>query len=283
MAGALMAGTRAGIGVRAEHYHALLEHGMPLSFTEVITENFLGRGGRALAVLERVRRDASVALHGVSLSIGGVDALNEAYVLGLRELRRRIDAESVSDHLCFGSFGGHYAHDLWPLPCTEEAAAHVAVRVQRVQDLLGERILLENVSSYVAFTSSQLTEWEFISEVCRRADCDLLLDVNNVVVSAYNHGFSPHEFIAGVPLQRVRQIHLAGHTDHGAYRLDDHGGPVAEETWALYRHVIARVGAVPVIVEWDNDVPPIERVVAEARRAQELAHEVLADVELGAA
>lgn len=274
-------GSRIGIGVRAGHYAALLERGTSLAFVEVITENFMGRGGRPLAVLERVRREAAVALHGVSLCIGSVDPLNESYVRALGELRRQIGAQWVSDHLCFGSFGGHYAHDLWPLPYTEEALVHVTQRVQRVQDMLQEQILLENVSSYAAYTSSTMSEWEFVSEVCSRADCNLLLDVNNVLVSAYNHGFSAREYIDALPLQRVRQLHLAGHANKGGYLLDDHGGPVADETWQLYRYVLERCGHVPAIIEWDSNLPTLDVVEAEALRAQRVEKEVLRGEQLG--
>lgn len=264
-----------GIGVRTAHYSELLEPGMPLPFAEAVTENFLGRGGRPQAVLERVRRDAAVALHGVSLSIGSTDPLSEDYLRALLELHARVQPVWVSDHLCFGSLGGHYAHDLWPLPYTEEAVRHVVERVAQVQERLGERILLENVSSYVAYRASAMPEWEFVTEVCERADCLLLLDLNNVVVSAHNHGFDPVRYVDALPLSRIRQLHLAGHADHGTHRIDDHGGPVCDETWALYRHLVRRAGPLPVIVEWDSNLPPLEVVVAEAVAARAVALEVL--------
>jgi uncharacterized protein (UPF0276 family) len=264
-----------GIGVRTAHYSELLEHGMPLPFAEVVTENFLGRGGRPQAVLERVRRDAAVALHGVSLSIGSTDPLSDDYLRALVELHARIQPAWVSDHLCFGSLGGHYAHDLWPLPYTQEAVRHVVERVARVQERLGERILLENVSSYVGYQASAMPEWGFVTEVCERADCLLLLDLNNVVVSAHNHVFDAVRYLDALPLTRVRQLHLAGHTDHGTYRLDDHGGPVGEETWSLYRYLVRRAGPLPVIVEWDSNLPSLEVVIAEAVSARTAALEVL--------
>ena len=264
-----------GIGLRAGHYAELLERGVPVRFAEAISENHLGRGGRPRAVLERVRRDTDIALHGVSLSIGATDPLNESYLCELRALRHEIDAAWISDHLCFGTSGGHYAHDLWPLPYTEEALQHVVERVLTVQDRLAEPILLENVSSYVSYASSTLTEWEMLSEVCRRCDAGLLLDVNNVVVNAYNHGFSAYTYIDGLPLSRVRQLHLAGHADKGAFRLDDHGSAVCDETWALYRYVLQRTGEVPVIIEWDSQLPALEVVLEQARRAERIAREVL--------
>ncbi|HEX2669823.1 MAG TPA: DUF692 domain-containing protein, partial [Polyangiaceae bacterium] len=217
---------RVGFGLRAQHYEAILSRGLHADIAEAISENFMGRGGRAFSVLERVRSDMPVALHGVSLSVGGVDPLSETYLTELAELATRIAAFSVSDHLCFGSFGGHYAHDLWPLPYTEEALAHVVERVKRVQDRLGRQLLLENVSSYVEYRASTLTEWEFIAEVASRADAAILLDLNNVFVSAKNHDFSAEKYLEALPRARVRQIHLAGHSDAGAYLFDDHGCPV---------------------------------------------------------
>jgi uncharacterized protein (UPF0276 family) len=268
-----------GIGVRTAHYAQLIEDGMPLPFAEAISENFLDRGGRPRAVLERVRRDAEVALHGVSLSIGSTDPLNDDYLRALQQLRDRVQPLWVSDHLCFGSVGGHYAHDLWPLPYCEEALGHVVERVQRVQDRLGQRILLENVSSYVAYRASTMSEQAFLTEVSRRADCLLLLDLNNVVVSAHNHGFDPVRYVDELPLSRVRQLHLGGHADHGTHRIDDHGGPVGLEAWALYRHLVRRAGPLPVIVEWDSSLPALDVVVAEAITARAVALEVMHELD----
>jgi uncharacterized protein (UPF0276 family) len=235
---------------------------------EAVTENFLGRGGRPRAVLERVRRDVPVALHGVSLSIGGVSPLNGEYLRALRGLCDSIAPAIVSDHLCFGTWGAHYGHDLWPLPYTEEALAHVVGRVAEVQDRLGRRLALENVSSYVAFADSQLAEWDFLSEVARRADCDVLLDINNVYVSARNHGFDPAAYIEAIPIERVAQFHLAGHSDQGTHLLDDHGSQVPPPVWALHQIAVVRFGHVPTIVEWDEDVPSVETLTAEVTKAR---------------
>jgi len=262
-----------GYGLRAPHYAELLEHGPRVSFVEAVTENFVGRGGRARAVLERVRRDAEVALHGVSLSIGSLDALNDGYLDRLRALQHAVQPRFVSDHLCFGSVGGHYGHDLWPLPYTEEAIAHVVARISTVQDRLGRQILIENVSSYIEHRESTLSEHEFLSIIAERADCLILLDVNNVIVSAKNHGFDPHAYIAGLPAQRIAQLHLAGHTDYGSHAIDDHGSPVPAEVWALYGAVIERFGPLPTIVEWDQDLPSLfelQEQCARARAASEL-------------
>ena len=207
----------------------------------------------------------------ISLSIGGLDPLSSGYLDGLAELASSISASSISDHLCFGTFGGHYAHDLWPLPYTEEALAHVVDRVKRVQDRLGQRLLLENVSSYVEYRASALRESEFLAEVVTRADALILLDVNNVYVSAQNHGFSPEDYLSDLPPERVRQIHVAGHRDAGGFLLDDHGSPVAEPVWLLYRRALQRFGAVPTLVEWDERVPELCVLEAEAERARLIA------------
>jgi len=263
-----------GIGLRPKHYPRILD-GQRADWFEVISENFMIPGGRPLAVLERVRADTPVVLHGVSLSIGSTDALNLAYLDDLARLIARIEPAWVSDHLCWGSHGRRYAHDLLPLPYTDEAIDHVVGRVRQVQDRLGRRILLENVSSYVAFRHSTMPEWAFISAIAERADCGILLDVNNVFVSAVNHGFRAGDYLAGLPADRIGQIHLAGHSDHGTHLLDTHDAPVRGEVWDLYRDAVRRFGALPTLVEWDDHVPPIEDVLAEAERARGAEAEVL--------
>lgn len=269
----LTAGT-CGIGLRTRHYPDFLEQGCRVALAEAITENFAGRGGRPLAVLERVRQDCDVVLHGVSLSLGAMDPLSTSHLKQIAELRDRIEAAWVSDHLCFGSHGGHYAHDLWPLPWNEEAVKHIAGRIRQVQDVLGQRISVENVSSYVGFQSSTLREWEFVSAIVREADCSLLLDVNNVVVNAHNHGFDARDFVRGLPAGCVRQIHLAGHQVRPGYLFDNHGSAVPAEVWQLYRLACERFGRVPTIVEWDEDVPELPRLLEEAQTAQRIQDEV---------
>jgi uncharacterized protein (UPF0276 family) len=264
-----------GIGLRSAHYPAILEDGARADWFEVISENFMLRGGRPLWVLEQVRREAPIVLHGVSLSLGSVDPLNREYLAELRELAARYEPAWVSDHLCWGSLAGHYAHDLLPLPYTEEALAHVAARVSEVQDVLGRRILVENVSSYVSFTHSTMPEWEFLAEVARRADCGILLDVNNVFVSAWNHGYDATRYVDAIPPERVGQLHLAGHSDHGTHLLDTHDHPVRPEVWALYRHTVRHCGGVSTLVEWDDHIPPFAEVAAEAERARALEAETL--------
>jgi uncharacterized protein len=265
-----------GIGLRTGHYQQVLD-GMRADWFEVISENFMIPGGRPLAILEQVRADTPIVLHGVSLSIGSTDPLNETYLDELAALATRFEPAWVSDHLCWGSVGRHYAHDLLPLPYTEEALAQVVGRVERVQERLGRRILLENVSSYVAFAHSAMPEWEFLAAVAERADCGILLDVNNVYVSSVNHGFDPADYLAGVPVGRVGQIHLAGHSDHGTHLLDTHDAPVRDEVWSLLRAAVRRFGRVSTLVEWDAHLPPIEDVLAEAERARAVEAEILAE------
>jgi uncharacterized protein (UPF0276 family) len=227
-----------------------------------------------LLVLEQVRRDHPVALHGVGLSIGSVDPLDRAYLKRLRALMDRIEPALVTDHLCWTAVGGRALYDLLPLPYTEEALAHVVARVRRVQDLLGRRILLENPSTYIQFQHSTLREWEFLAAVAEHADCGILLDVNNVYVSAYNHAFDPLTYIEAIPAERVGQIHLAGHTDMGGFLFDTHSAPVSPEVWRLYAHAVRRFGAVPTLVEWDAEIPSFERVCLEAGRARQIAEEI---------
>jgi len=259
-----------GIGLRTTHFPEMLAAPPPTDWVEAISENFMSAGGRPLAVLEKVRREVPVVLHGVSLSIGSTDPLSEGYLGALAALAARIEPAWISDHLAWGSHGGRYAHDLWPLPHTEEAVRHVVGRVRRVQDRLGRQILLENPSSYVSFRASEMPEWQFLSEVARRADCGILLDVNNVHVSARNHGFDPIDYLDGIPADRVGQLHLAGHSDRGRYLLDTHDDEVPAAVWDLYRETLARVGPVSTLVEWDDHVPPLGRLVQESERARDV-------------
>jgi len=214
-------------------------------------------------------------MDGVSLSIGSSDPLDAAYLRTLKQLARRFEPAWISDHLCWTGAGGHNAHDLLPLPYTDEALRHVVGRVCQVQDVLGRRILLENVSTYLEYEQSTMPEWVFLREVAERADCGILLDVNNVYVSAVNHGFDPSAYLAGVPADRVGQIHLAGHSDHGTHLLDTHDAPVRVEVWELYRSAVERMGRVSTLVEWDEHVPELPELLAEAERARSVEHEVL--------
>jgi uncharacterized protein (UPF0276 family) len=262
---------RAGIGLRAPHYRAVLETRPAVGWLEVHSENYFGLGGAPLDYLERARAHYPVSLHGVGLSLGSADPLNREHLRKLKTLADRIEPGLVSEHLCWCSVDGRYLNDLLPLPYTEEAIAHIAPRIRQVQDFLGRRILIENLSSYVTFRHSTLPEWEFLTAVAEAADCDLLFDVNNVYVSSRNHGFDPLTYINAVPVSRVREIHLAGHTvrryDDGEILIDTHNALVCDEVWALYRASVARFGRVPTLIEWDSDLPALDVLVDEARRA----------------
>lgn len=263
---------RAGFGLRAPHYQALLDARPKVAFLEVHSENYFGDGGAPLHYLERARQLYPVSLHGVGLSLGSTDPLNREHLARLKRLIDRIEPGLVSEHLCWSSVDGRYLNDLLPLPYTEEALKHVTARISAAQDFLGQRILIENLSSYVAYRHSTIPEWEFVAAVTAAADCDLLLDVNNVYVSSRNHDFDPHTYLAAIPAARVREIHLAGHSvkhyDDGDILIDTHNAPVCADVWALYRDAIARFGPVPTLIEWDNDLPPLATLVEEAARAE---------------
>jgi uncharacterized protein len=263
-----------GVGLRSVHYSHVLQRRPAVPWFEATSENYMGprggTGGRPLEVLEKVRAAYPVHLHGVSLNIGSADPLDPDYLARLKALVDRIQPETVSDHFCWTGVEGKNLHDLLPIPFTEEAVRHVAERARRVQDLLGRRILLENVSSYVAFRHAEMTEWEFIREVAERADCGLLVDVNNIYVSARNHGFEPATFLNGLPAERVGYMHLGGYSDHGEVLIDTHDHPVSDPVWTLYEAAVRKFGPVPTIIEWDEKVPPFERLLQEARRASEI-------------
>jgi uncharacterized protein (UPF0276 family) len=243
----------------------------PVDWFEVITENFMVAGGNPRRVLRKVRERYPVVLHGVSLSLGSVDPLDTTYLNGLAALAAETEPAWISDHLCWSSYGGHTGHDLWPLPFTEESLAHVASRVHQVQERLRRPMLVENVSSYLQYAHATLTEWEFLAELTRRTGCSLLLDVNNIFVSAQNHGFDPVAFLEGIPKGAVGQMHLAGHSREGVLLIDTHDHPVCDEVWDLYRAAVRRFGKVSTLIEWDDQIPPLERLVAESQRAAELA------------
>jgi len=263
-----------GIGLRPPHYAEVIATRPAVDWFEVISENFMVEGGNPRRVLRAVRERYSDVLHVVSLWLVSVDPLDGRYLDRLAALAAEVAPAWISDHLCWSSVGGHTGHDLWPLPFTEEALDHVARRVVHVQERLGRRILVENVSSYLEYTSSSLTEWEFLAELARRADCGLLLDVNNVYVSAHNHGFSAEEFLRGLPVDRVGQMHLAGHSDAGTHLLDTHDHPVCDPVWQLYRRAVERFGPVATLIERDDHIPPLAEVVAESQRAAAIAAEV---------
>ncbi len=258
----------AGIGLRVGHYDQILQRGVQAECAEIVSENFMDRGGRPHAVLERVRGDMPVIAHGVGLSLGSVDVLQEGYVRSLKDLVHRVDPLFVSDHLCFSSVSGERAYDLWPLPHTEEAIRHVSQKIRQVQDILGRTIAIENVSSYVGYQQSQMSEQESLRAVLEAADCLCLLDVNNIYVNARNHGFSAKAYIDGIPRERVAYYHLAGHSDYGTHLLDDHGSAVPESVWELYDYALRTLGPKPTIVEWDSHLPSLNGLEEQAQRAQ---------------
>ena len=252
-----------GLGLRTEHYADFAQARPGVDWLEVISENYLVPGGKPLHHLDRIRAHTPMVMHGVSMSIGSTDPLDLAYLRELKALARRIEPAWISDHLCWTGVDHHNLHDLLPLPYTEAALRHVVQRVQQVQELLGRRLLLENVSSYVSFAGDEMSEWEFIAELLKRADCELLLDVNNVYVSSVNHGFDATTFIDAMPRERVRQLHLAGHEDHGDHLIDTHDHPVCEAVWQLYAYTVQRLGAVPTMIERDDHIPPLPELLAE--------------------
>ena len=264
-----------GLGLRPTHYEALLnEHRGSVSWLEALTENYLVPGGKPLHYLSRLREHYPMVMHGVSLSIASNDPLNFDYLKQVRALADGIDASWISDHLCFTGVDGLNLHDLLPVPFTSEALRHIAGRIRDAQDALGRRILIENVSSYLTYRSSEMTEWEFLAALAKEADCLLLLDVNNIYVSSVNHGFDPQAFLNGVPVERVQQFHLAGHSKVDAHLIDTHDEPVCEAVWLLYAAAVRRFGAGSTMIERDANIPALPDVLAELDRARRIATQV---------
>ena len=262
---------RAGIGLRAPHVRELLERQPKVAWLEVHSENYFAPGGRAMAELDAVRRDYPLSLHGVGLSLGSTDPLDEVHLGKLTLAIERFAPALVSEHLCWTSSSGSHFHDLLPLPYTEEALAHVASRIALVQERLGRRILVENVSSYLEFEHSNIPEWEFLREVATRSGCGILLDVNNIYVSAMNHGFDPRVYIDSIPARDVGEIHLAGHVCNevggGSILIDSHSRPVSDPVWDLYDYTLAVTGPKPTLIEWDSELPSLDGLLAEAAKA----------------
>jgi uncharacterized protein len=260
-----------GIGLRAEHSPALLNGWPEVDWFEVITENVMDSQGRARAVVEAVAERYPVVLHGVSMNIGASEALDMGYLDRVAALAEALEPAWISDHLCWTGLGGHNSHDLLPLPYTEESLAHVVSRVRQVQAHLGRPLVLENPSSYVTFRASTMPESTFLARLAEEADCGLLIDLNNVAVSCFNHGWDPDTYLGHIPSERVVQLHLAGHSDLGTHRVDTHDGPVSEEVWALYRSFYRRIGGASTLVEWDASLPALSVLIAEADRARAIA------------
>lgn len=256
-----------GLGLRTEHYADFLADSERLrqrvDWLEVISENYMVPGGKPLYMLDQIRRDFPMVMHGVSLSIGGTAPIDVEYLRQLKVLIERIEPAWISDHLCWTGTDGLNLHDLLPMPYTERALRHLVERISQVQEFLGRKILLENVSSYVTYRADEMSEWEFIAALLQRSGCDLLLDVNNIYVSSVNHGFNPQHFIDAIPATHVRQIHLAGHENHGSYIIDTHDHPVCDAVWDLYAYTVRRLGAVPTMIERDDNIPPLNELLDE--------------------
>jgi uncharacterized protein len=257
-----------GVGLRVPHYRHILGQRPAVDFFEIISENFMVEGGKPLYHLEQVLEHYPLIQHGVSLSIGGPEAPDPGYLARLKQLVKKVKPAWLSDHFCWCGVPGAHLHDLLPLPYTWEAVERVAERARRVQDYLEVPFALENTSSYMAYSASEMTEWQFISEIAERADIGLMFDVNNVYVSAYNHGFDAREFIRSVPHERIVQVHLAGHTHLGKYIIDTHRGHVIEAVWDLYRELLRHTGSVSTLIEWDDEIPDWPVLAAEAEKAR---------------
>ncbi len=263
-----------GVGLRTAHYADVLDRGRRgdpgVDWFELLSENYMVSGGRPLRILGEMRELSSVALHGVSLNIGSTDPLDDDYLDALDRLIRLARPSWISDHLCWTGVSGANLHDLLPLPYTDEVIRHVAARIRQVQDRLGRRIALENVSSYMSFTQDSMSEWDFLIAISEEADCGILLDINNVFVSAHNHGFDAQKYIDSIPAQRVFQIHLAGHSESGELLIDTHDHPVTDAVWKLYERAIQMIGPVSTLIEWDDQIPPYARLVEEADKARSI-------------
>mgnify|MGYP000359395859 CR=1 FL=1 len=260
-----------GVGLRVPHFgHVTSGAPLAVDWFEIISENFMTTEGRPMVVLEQVRRERPVVMHGVSMNLGSADPLDRAYLRGLRRLADRIDVAWMGDHVCWTGVAHRNGHDLYPLPYTEASLAHMVDRIRRAQDLLGRPLVLENPSTYLQFQADQMPEVEWIGRMAEEADCALLLDVNNVYVTSRNHGLDAEDYLRQVPWDRVVQLHLAGHTDHGTHCIDTHDGPVCEAVWSLYAWVQRTHGPISTLIEWDGDIPSFEVLEAEVARARAL-------------
>lgn len=263
-----------GLGLRSEHYSEILEGDPPIDWFEVVSENFMVPGGRPLQILDQIKERYPVVMHGVSMSIASTQPLDMDYLTNLKCLAQHVQPKWISDHLCWTGVHGVNLHDLLPFPYTNEALDHIVERVNKVQDFLDHPLALENVSSYVSFKQSELSEWEFICELTKRTGCWLLLDVNNVFVSSFNHEFDALEFINGIPEDRVVQFHMAGHSDHETYIVDTHDAPIRDEVWELYKACQKRFGPVSTIIERDDNIPPLGELLPEIEKIRTIAAEI---------
>jgi len=264
-----------GLGLRTDHYEDVLNDKPAVDWFEILSENYMVDGGKPLYYLDKIRENYPMVMHGVSMSIGRVEPLNRDYLKQLKALIERVQPAWFSDHLCWTGVDGINLHDLMPLPYTEEAIQHVVDRVNQVQDFIGRRMLLENVSSYITYSDSQISEWEFLSEIAQRADCLILLDINNIYVSAYNHNFDPINYLEAIPTERVYQFHLAGHTQEENLIIDTHDHPIADPVFDLYARAVARFGRVSTMIERDDNIPPLAELLEELAQVRAIGEQQL--------
>ena len=264
-----------GLGLRPDYYEEILEQKPDLDWFEILTENYLVPGGKPLYYLDKIREYYSIVMHGVSLSIGSTDPFDKEYLNQLKTLVARVEPAWISDHLCWTGIQGVNVHDLLPIPYTREAIKHIVSRITSIQDFLGRPILIENVSSYLTYKQSEMFEWDFIVEIVKQSGCYILLDVNNIYVSSVNHQFNPLDYINAMPADRVAQIHLAGHSNHGDYIIDTHDAPVIQPVWDLYAAAIARLGKISTMIERDDNMPPFKELLAEINHAKQISAQAL--------
>lgn len=264
-----------GLGLRTDHYHDILEQRPQIDWFEILTENYLVPGGKPLYYLDKINELYPMVMHGVSMSLGSTDPIDLVYLQQVKDLARRVKAKWVSDHLCWTGVQHKNMHDLLPLPYTEEALQHLVSKIRQVQDFLEIQLVVENVSSYLTYTHSAMTEWDFLRHVAEEADCLILLDINNIYVSAFNHGFDPEEYLRGIPVNRVQQFHLAGHSNNGDHIIDTHDAAIIEPVWTLYASAVQRFGNVSTMIERDDHIPPLATLLIELARAKSIAHQVL--------
>jgi len=264
-----------GLGLRTEYYENILAEKPTIDWLEILTENYLIAGGKPLNYLDKIRSHYPLVMHGVSMSIGSTDPLDWDYLKALKQLAQRIEPQWISDHLCWTGIQGKNTHDLLPIPYTDEAITHIVARIEQVQAYLNRQILIENVSSYVSFTQSAMPEWEFLREISQRADCHILLDINNIYVSSVNHDFDPLTYLHAIPSDRVYQIHLAGHSNMGDYIIDTHDENIVPEVWRLYASALNHFGPVSTMIERDDNFPPLKELLFELDKARELSEQTL--------
>jgi len=264
-----------GLGLRTDHYHSIIENQPDIDWFEILTENYLVPGGKPHYYLDQIKEHYPIVMHGVSMSIGSSDPIDFNYLKDVKALSKRVNARWISDHLCWTGVHKTNLHDLLPLPYTEEALNHIVQRIKQVQDYLEQPILIENVSSYLTYQQSTMTEWDFIKEITTAADCYVLLDINNIYVSAFNHQFNPEDFLNGIPTHRVKQFHLAGHTNNGDHIIDTHDHEIISPVWDLYAKALQIYGMIPTMIERDDNIPPFEELYAELGIAKKIARKIL--------